>query len=300
MPAIRASACCTILALVVALSGLWPGISHAGEARAEVQAANPFFALCIGTHDAKKRTPAEQAAMLEELGYDGMAHLWLKGLEERIRTLDEHGLKLFQVYLRVNLDPAKPKYDPSLPEAIKLLKGRGTILGLLVQGVPPSPPVADDRAVAILREIGEMAAGSGVRVALYPHTGDYVERVEDAVRLAKKVDRPNVGVMFNLCHCLKVDGPENIAARLEAAAPHLMVVTINGADLDGENWDQLIQTLDRGTFDVGRFVKTLHDLGYTGPIGLQCYGVKGDKYENLKRSMGAWRDIRARIAANQQ
>ena len=31
-----------------------------------------------------------------------------------------------------------------------------------------------------------------------------MERIEDAVRVADKVDRPNVGVMFNLCHWLRV------------------------------------------------------------------------------------------------
>jgi len=77
-------------------------------------------------------------------------------------------------------------------------------------------------------------------------------------------------------------------------------VTINGADADGTGWGQLIQTLDRGTFDVGLFLKTLKDLGYTGPVGLQCYAVPGDKYENLKRSMAAWREISAEIAAEEK
>jgi len=153
--------------------------------------------------------------------------------------------------------------------------------------------------VAILREIADMAAASGLRVAQYPHTNNYVERVEDAVRLAKKVDRPNLGVMFNLCHCLKVDGPENIAARLEAAMPHLMVVTINGADDEQwkqAGWDKLIQPLDRGSFDLAGLLKTLRKLKYTGPIGLQCYGIGGDAREHLARSIRAWRDLQARLS----
>ena len=72
-------------------------------------------------------------------------------------------------------------------------------------------------------------ATNGVRVALYPHTGFWVERVDDGTRLARAVDRPNLGTTFNLCHWLKVDG-QDLEKRLEEAGKHLFVVTINGAD----------------------------------------------------------------------
>jgi len=51
--------------------------------------------------------------------------------------------------------------------------------------------------------------------------------------------------------------------------------------------------LDRGSFDVRQLLKALNELGYTGPIGLQGYGIGGDVYENLKRSMEAWRRFSA-------
>ena len=86
---------------------------------------------------------------------------------------------------------------------------------------------------------------------------------------------------------------------VELARPHLFLVTINGADHDGESWDRLIQPLDRGSFDVYGLLKMLKDLGYTGPIGLQCYGVAGDKYENLERSIDAWRKLSDRLAGEQ-
>jgi hypothetical protein len=69
--------------------------------------------------------------------------------------------------------------------------------------------------------------------------------------------------------------------------PHLMLVSINGADPDG-NWDRLIQTLDRGDYDVYAVLVKLRRFGYDGPVGLQCYQVPGDRRENLKRSIEAW------------
>ena len=53
----------------------------------------------------------------------------------------------------------------------------------------------------------------------------------------------------------------------------------------------LIQTLDRGSYDVGAFVRQLRAMGYTAPVGLQCYNLKGDQKENLRRSLAAWRQL---------
>ena len=232
------------LGLLVWLALLSTGrCEEAGAVRAGV--SNPLFALCFDLQDAKKRTLDEQAEMLAELGYDGAAHTWLAQVPERLKALDANGLRLFQVYVRVSVDPAKPKYDPRLPEIVKLLAGRKTILGLLIQGGKSSDPADDDRAVAVVREIADMAAASGVRVAIYPHAGDFAEKTSDAVRLVKKVDRTNAGVMFNLCHWLKVEGPKNLESVLEEAAPHLLAVTINGADPPPGNWDRLIQPLGK-------------------------------------------------------
>ena len=253
---------------------------------------NPFFALCFDTHDAKKRNLEQQAEMLAQLGYDGAGHLWLDGVAERLKTLDKKGLTLYQVYVRANIDPKRPKYDPKLPEVIKQLKGRPTILGLQVLGGEPSDPADDQRTVPIVREIADMAAASGIRVALYPHVGTCIQTTSDAVRVAEKVDRKNVGVMFNLCHELKAAGDKHLEATLKKAAPLLMVVTINGADPPPGDWSRLIQPLGSGSVDVGRLLNTLHSLGYTGPIGLQCYGIGGDAQKHLRQSMAAWKKLK--------
>ena len=261
---------------------------------------NAFFALCISTHDPQYRTPADQAKLLKELGYAGTAHVWLDGVPEAIKAADDAGLELFQIYVRISLDPNKPAYNPRLHDVVKLLKGRRTMLGLLIQGKPSSTTEHDPQAVKIVREIAAMAANSGTRVALYPHTGDWLARAEDAVRVAEKVDRKNVGVMFNLCHWMRTDKQENLIPVLRKAAPRLFAVSINGADRD--NTAQLarwIQPLGRGTFDVYPVIKTLAELGYTGPVGLQCYGVKGDVRDNLRRSIDAWRKFSERIASEQ-
>ncbi|HQH54183.1 MAG TPA: TIM barrel protein [Candidatus Hydrogenedentes bacterium] len=254
-----------------------------------------FFAFCMDTHDSQKRTLEQQAALLEELGYDGAGHLWLDNLEERIKTLDAHGLRLFQVYLQVNIAAdANSPYDPRLKESLPLLRGRKTMLALLMSGAAPSDPALDERAVALVQEIADMANEAGVRVALYPHSGNWLEHVEDGLRIVQKAKRPNVGVMFNLCHWLKVDDEKNLKPLLTSAMPHLFAVSIHGADRAEEihagtgNW---IQPLGNGSFDVGALLDTLRELGYQGPVGLQCYGIPGDARDHLTKSMTDWRRL---------
>lgn len=254
-----------------------------------------FFAFCMDTHDSQKRSLEQQAALLEELGYDGAGHLWLDNLEERIKTLDAHGLRLFQVYLQVNIAAdANSPYDPRLKESLPLLRGRKTMLALLMSGAAPSDPALDERAVALVQEIADMANEAGVRVALYPHSGNWLEHVEDGLRIVQKAKRPNVGVMFNLCHWLKVDDEKNLKPLLTSAMPHLFAVSIHGADRAEEihagtgNW---IQPLGNGSFDVGALLDTLRELGYQGPVGLQCYGIPGDARDHLTKSITAWRRL---------
>ena len=60
-------------------------------------------------------------------------------------------------------------------------------------------------------------------------------------------------------------------------------------------WDKLIQTLDKGSFDNYQLLKYLKDIGYTGPVGLQGYSIKGDPKENLTSSIKAWRKINEKL-----
>ncbi len=253
----------------------------------------PFFPFCIDWHDAKKRSFDEQAEMLKSLGYDGVGHIWLDGVAERLKTLDAAGLKLYQITMIVDVSPGKPPYDPRFKDVLALVKGRGVQFALLLNGMTPSDQSVDPHAVKILREMSDLAQDSGTQLLLYPHQGSWVERIEDSVRVADKVDRANVGVMFNLCHWLRVDKQRDYAPLLKQAMPRLWAVSINGADQfdDQPGFSHYIQPLDSGTFDVGGLLKTLKQLGYKGPIGLQCYGISGDAREHLARSMAAWKKL---------
>jgi sugar phosphate isomerase/epimerase len=278
-----------ISAVVLLAMGGGSGVRGAEAARPSERAV--FFPFCIDWHDAKKRGFVQQAEMLKELGYDGVGHIWLEGVSERLQSLDARGLGLFQITIQVDIAPGKQPYDPRLKEVLNLVRGRGVQFALLMNGLKPSDPAGDERALHVIREMVNLVPDSGAQFLLYPHTDFWLERIEDCVRVADQMDHPDVGVMFNLCHWLRVSQDRDYESRLKQALPRLMAVSINGADeWDPEpGWGKYIQPLGRGDFDVAKFLRTLRALGYQGPIGLQCYGIEGDVREHLQESLNVWR-----------
>jgi sugar phosphate isomerase/epimerase len=261
---------------------------------------NPFFAMDTGTRDAAHATIESQVKLIKDLGFAGFGPSWSNASEvcEMLACLDRYGLKMYAIYIGINIDAGKAAVTPQLKEAIEVLRGRETMLWLHVQSAKykPSSTDGDSAGVEALGELANLAQAAGLRIALYPHAGCWVERVDDGVRLAQKVGQKNLGVTFNLCHWLKVDG-KDLESTLRQAMPCLLVATINGADQGGKDWSQLIQPLDRGSYDVGRVLSCLLKLGFKGPIGLQHYGIGGSAEENLKHSMEGWRKLSAKAVA---
>jgi sugar phosphate isomerase/epimerase len=253
-----------------------------------------FFAMDTGVKDDQHVTFEQQADMLRELGYDGMDHTGVENLPEKLSALDRRSLRLFAVYLDVLADRDQQKFNDGLEHAVELLKGRDVTLWVPIHSndFQPSDAAGDESAVRVIRRIADLAESAGLKVALYPHSFFMMEKISDAVRIAKKVNRSNVGVTFNLCHWLRTDR-RDLAETLTEAAPYLRMVTINGADNQGE-WKELIQPLGSGEFEVSSVITALHKIGYAGPIGLQGYGIGGDVHENLRCSMAAWQELQSR------
>jgi sugar phosphate isomerase/epimerase len=259
-----------------------------------VQQKSPFFPPCMDTHDEKKRTIEEQNEMVRDLGFDGVAHLWLDGLPERAASAKKTGLKIFQIYFQVDLAAEQP-FDSRLAEILPSVKDQGTQLALLIYGAKPSDASFDDKGVAIIQKILDIAEPLGVQVVLYPHVDAWNEKVADCVRIASRFPDKKVGVMFNLCHWIALDKSENLESVLRLAFPYLAAITIAGTDTPEEfqaktgNW---LQPLDSGSFDQKQLFKILDALGYHGPVGLQCYGIPGDAKVHMGRSMKKWKELR--------
>jgi sugar phosphate isomerase/epimerase len=252
----------------------------------------PLYGFCVGMPFPDGPSIPEQAKMLRELGFDGIgfALKFDQQFDDSLRSIDAAGLPLHLVHVSVNVKPGSPPYDPGLPAAIAKLKGRPVTISVLLRGLKRGDPSGKEPAVKVLRELGDLAAEAGLRVSIYHHTGDWTESLIDAISVVEKANHPRVGVNFNLCHWLKIDGEKDYRPVLRAHAKKIFAVTLNGAEVGSDTWTNgLIQPLDQGDFDNRELLKILGEIGYEGPIGLMCYGIPGDPREYLKRSMKVWK-----------
>ena len=284
--------------LVAICAMTWAVLSTDSPARAADAApaagAPQFYAYCVevGVPGLKTRPLAEQAELLHELGFDGIGcPLWLGAeLDKNLDLLDRAGVKLFMLYTSIDLKNAARPHDPRLAEALAKLKGRPVTICVLMHGLRPADPKGMEPAVKALRDLGDLAAKSGLRISIYHHVGDWTAALPFALEVVKAVNHPNVGANFNLCHWLKVEGDKDWRPLVRDSAGKIFVVTLSGAQRGASAWTNgLIQPLDKGDFDNRALVTAFREAGYRGPIGLMCYGVPGDAREHLARSMKVWK-----------
>jgi sugar phosphate isomerase/epimerase len=255
-----------------------------------------FFAM----DTAARLEPAECAQVLSELGYAGLGGRPATA-KVHATALQAKGLAFFNGYHVADFAHGEAELSPDLKKAVDDLSGTGGTLWLAIRkvqlpiplGIKMPPEYGDTVVVPSLRQLVAYAHTKGVKVSLYPHAGFWAAQFEVCVRVAAKVDNPSLGVTFNLCHWLKVEGSERDPLPLiKEALPRLNFITINGADTgDTQNlgWDKLIQPLGRGTYDVGGFVSKARAAGYRGPFGFQGYGIKTEPKELLKETMEGWK-----------
>lgn len=285
----------------VAALALAAGLARAEEAK-PAGLANPFYAMDTAFMG-RGLTTAQAFPLVAKLGYAGFA--WHECAPNDAKGVaaeaEKAGLKMHAIYCVANVTPAGVlAVGAKLSELMAALKGSGTIIWLHIGGKGPAFNAlkGDEPLVKTLRGLSDTAAANGLRIAIYPHVGEWTAKFADATALAKVVKHPQFGVTFNLCHAMAMGEEQAIPKLLEEAKDVLFTVSICGADtgVTGGKWGQLIQTLDKGTFDQVALLKKLKAIGFTGPIGFQGYAIKGTPSEILTPTMSAWRRLSAAAA----
>ena len=265
---------------------------------------NIFYAQnTLGSFKNAPLSASEKARVLKSIGYDGLEGFGLSDFIELKKALGEQGLKMPVNYVSLNFGYDGKPQSPTEDEIKSMIRDSesGSLIYFQISSrdFKEKRDQGDKILISILKELSDFAANYNVRLCAYPHFSTYCETVEYSVHLAEFVDRPNYGAALNLCHLLKVEGSKDIERKIKEFTPRLFAVNICGAD-EGDtknmDWDRLIQPLGQGTFDTYRFVKLLIDNGYAGPIGLQCYNLKGDAFETLSQSMKTWKGYIRRYA----
>ena len=263
-----------------------------------------LFAFQTGFANAESQSPADLVDLVAESGFDGVELMGLGQVERFMPHLKRRDLKLHSLYLKLDIDrpdqPVDPKWASVLAEYGEDLNAVWFHVHSQKHG--RSDSAGDAECVAILRKLSDEVAPFGVQIGIYHHVGLWAERFSDSVRVTRQVDRPNVGAVFNLCHYLKMDGPQQLERDLNDAFPDVSLVSINGAD-DGETtsmgWDRLIQSLDSGSFDVTRVLRVLKQNDYQGPIGLQGYAIRERPEDFFPRSIAVYREMLEKVNRTQ-
>jgi sugar phosphate isomerase/epimerase len=289
--------------LIAAAAG-WLGINMISASAQAAAMVNPFFAMDTGTRDATHQTVESQVQLTKDIGFAGWGPMAARqnataDVEHKFAVCGQAGIKLYALYSGFLVDGGTAGLAPQVTESIQALKGHPeSVLWIHIdpgKTYKRSDPAAKPLAIDILKEVAKEAEAANVRVALYPHAGAWLETVDEAVDLVKSVGSKNIGVTFNLCHFLRMGGAkQDVNAVLKNAMPYLWIVTINGASNDGSK----ILPLDQGEYNVEQVMADLVRLGYTGPIGLQHFGMRTDVAEKLKASMEAWKKLSVQAMAD--
>ncbi len=252
-----------------------------------------FFVYEWGLRKAQSDQPEYWCELMNKVGFDGMELMGLDRADEMLPVLKKKGLKLYTLYIKIDLDAEVP-YREDLKEYIKKWNGDVPYIWLHVHSkkYKPSDPAGDERCMEIINELADFAKPTGLKLVFYPHVNQWLEKVSDGARLAEKINRDNVGASFHLAHFLMKDDTDKLKEKLTQAMPYLFLVSINGAD-DGDThnmgWDRMVQPLGMGSYDVYHVLEILKDLGYKNPVGLQCYNIEGEAENFLAYSTDTWR-----------
>ncbi len=229
-------------------------------------------AWCIVPFDAKKRGPAERAAMLEQMGvtkfvYDYRAE-HIPQWDEELTELKKHNIELTGWWFPGALnDEAKKTLD--------LFKRHGVSPQLWISGGGGAIPAKDEadqkariaREVERFRPICEAAAPLGCRVGIYNH-GGWGGEPENMVAVAEAMKAQgitNFGIVYNLHH--GHSHLDRFQKALSKMVPHLLCLNLNGMDISGDARGRKILPLGVGTEDV-KVLRIIRASGYSGPIGI--------------------------------
>ncbi len=235
-------------------------------AASQLFARDNLVAWCIVPFDAKKRSPAERAAMLEKLGFRRFAYDWrgehLPTFETELDELKHRDIELTAVWF--------PGLDDDGRRILDLLGKRGLHTQLWVTGGGGPTPTEAERHERVeaeanrIRPIAEAAAKIGCQVGLYNHGGWFGEP-ENQLVVLDHLKMKNVGLVYNLHH--GHDHLDRLPELMRKMLPHLLAVNLNGMVKDGERNGQKIVPLGQGPLDL-QVLRTIRDSGYRGRIGI--------------------------------
>jgi sugar phosphate isomerase/epimerase len=249
-----------------------------------------------------------QCEMLKEIGFDAAyLSLWTeqayRDLQKLSSVKEKYGLDVAGIYAVP--DFALGENHPNnrrILSMLETLEGCSTIelaIRTSIQGLHPSDPAGDEVVIHWLKKALDIAEKRNIQILLYSHLTFWLERHEDAVRLCRKLNHPNLGIVFCGPHWYAAGGGD-IDLTLEEVAPYIKQANLAGSRRHSLGWGGVatVEPLDRGELDNFAMLGALKKIGFDGMIGFEGWGWGSDIYKKLDRSLKAFRDMEARVERN--
>jgi sugar phosphate isomerase/epimerase len=222
-----------------------------------------------------------KAPLLEELGYDYIeVPLATFGLEDAAsvqaaaRALADCALPTpaFGYFLPRDMPIVGPRVDTArvrnylayAAELMALVGGKVIAFGSGWARTPPPdwPPAStEQQLIEFLSLAADAFAGSGAVVAIEPQNrkeAGTINHLADALRLARAVNRPAIGVMADFYHMDEEQDPLQELSKLDGLLVHMHTA------------DTHRLSPGSGQYDYGAFFNALRLGGYGGRLSVEC------------------------------
>jgi len=248
----------------------------------DVFAKDNLVAWCIVPFDAKHRSPAQRAEMLERLGIKRVAYDWRENhvpeFEEEILQYKKHGLEYTAFWA----------WHPAIAPLIEKHGIHPQIwITIPDKGGETQQQRVEASAKALLPLV-EQVGKLGCKLALYNH-GGWAGEPENLVAVTKwlreNAQADHVGIVYNFHH-----GHGHIADFAEVLAemkPYLFCLNLNGMN---EGARPKIVPIGSGQHELA-MMKAIRDSGYCGPIGILDHRADTDTEETLRGNLEGMKKV---------
>lgn len=237
--------------------------------------------------------PAERIRLAQQAGLEAV-EFWLwsnKDLDAIERALDETGIALAGIvaepFAQLTRETDHDRFLRGLEQSRDVAMRLGAPV-LICQSGPLLPGIErssqHDALTTAMARSADILAGSGVRLGLEPlndrvdHPGYYLTGTEEAFAIVDAVDRPEIGLTYDLYHSMVMgEDPQTVAGA------HLdRIVHVHLADHPGRNQP------GTGGLDLKAQLSWLERSGYDGWVGLEYRptGSTADALEQMRDSLG--------------
>lgn len=158
------------------------------------------------------------------------------------------------------------------------------------------PNATEQKVIALLKEMTAEAEKLGKDIVLYPHDNTFIESAEESLTYIEALNTNNLYTTLHLCHEMRAGNGNRLLDVAIKTAPYVKFASISGTDVtmrenDKADWSDAIQPLDKGDFEVEKFVSVLQKIGFKGKTILHTFGIEEEPKDHLSRSMLKWKDM---------